>query len=208
MKKSELVAQGAGLAAAGLIGAIVAILLNTGQMQLDLRKIDWNAIAAVATAIATAVALWSSWNAIRLPEKERARERRAATREVLRGARGAIVLFRVALKVYGGQTWKSVIARRLRAKALHLHATIDRLLTKPNLSDGAISTGIGAMQILKEVEEASDIFFERDGIDFGTRAQAHLEPIVPLVKLVRLRYKKVKAYSDKHAEGSPRIRGI
>jgi hypothetical protein len=59
--------------------------------------------------------------------------------------------------------WSSWHARRLGARAAHLRGTLDRLLTKPHLTDGVITTGVGAMQILSEVVEASNLFFATTG---------------------------------------------
>jgi hypothetical protein len=114
----------------------------------------------------------------------------------------AIVIFRVAYRVYPGEFWQSARVRRIKSKAAHTQAVLARLIQKPELTDGAISAGLGAMQILTEVDEASAVFFEKDGMDFGGRAEKRLRPIWPLVSQVRLRYRKVRDYNLRKRKGS------
>ena len=113
---------------------------------------NWDAIAAIATAIATIVALWASTSALEAPEKQKLADRKEGTLEILRAAEDSLVLHKHLCDLIEKQKkWPDTDVVSIRIKADHLRMTLDRLLSRAHLSDGAIAVGAGCMSILSTI---------------------------------------------------------
>lgn len=124
-------------------------------------SVNWDAVAAVSTLAATIVALFASWLAIKVPEWSRNAERLSATHEILLAVQETVLLFYGARKLAESSTWDGDLVSIIRIRSSHLYVTIDRLISRPYLSDGAIAVGAGAMSVLDEIKKiptAAEIF--------------------------------------------------
>jgi type II secretory pathway pseudopilin PulG len=172
--------------------------------------IDWEAVSAIGTIAATLVALFASWLAIRAPEWSRRADRREATSEVLRATGEAIEIYRGAAQLVAEKSWPDDLVTLIRIRADHLYATLDRLIGRPSLTDGAIAVGAGAMSILaairnipsstETVREVSarggDPRFARM-VETVRPAKLVLESAADVVEVVERRVERVRAYANR-----------
>ena len=175
--------------------------------------IDWDAVSAVGTLLASAIALLASWLAMKAPEWNKQADRRESTHEVLRATSEALTLFDEAKTLaIINNTWSTKPVTSFRIRATHLHETIDRLISRPSLSDGAITIGAGAMSILvmlrsletrEELQEKYMAQRSRKGgdlvaamyIDAVPAAAATIESTQEVVDIVQERMARVKRYA-------------
>ena len=137
-------------------------------------EIDWEAISAVGTVSASFIALFASWLAIRAPEWARAAERKEATDEVVFATREALSLYEFARSLTAPEMgWPTEAVLPMRIKAGHLTVTLDRLISRPSLSDGAIATGAGALNIMEVLASLQTV--EETRRDAIARAPAGIE---------------------------------
>ncbi|THK35656.1 hypothetical protein EHS39_23830 [Ensifer sp. MPMI2T] len=151
----------------------------------------WEAIGAVATAIATIVALWA---AVVVPKKERAEDRSEATHEVLRATAEAVKLFDQALKL---STSDQSALGRMAAQARHQSFALDRLLNRTSLSDGAIVTGAGPLQLLEAIARQLETSRPSSQIGFARFVASELSPYEVIVPDVHDRAQRVAKYAVK-----------
>lgn len=170
-------------------------------------SIDWNAIGAISTASAAIIALLASWLALKAPEWSRKAERRDATQEVLRAVREALAVYHGAAKLVESKAWPDDLTSLIRIRASHLHATLDRLLNRPSLTDGAIAIGAGAMSVLNAIigipnsQEAKERAFARSHnpnlaqfIDVMGPAKVVLDSAGKVVEVIEVRVRRVEDY--------------
>jgi hypothetical protein len=147
--------------------------------------IDWNGVEAVATIGLILVAAYAATIAVYAPRWQRARERSETTAAVLSATREAILLFDEAKMVFARASWRDQASAMLAARADHLHMTIERLLNRPELSEGAIVAGSGAMRLLEAIMGGRDMIFSGNGgAGFGKLALEVLFPVDPIVPVV------------------------
>lgn len=170
--------------------------------------IDWDAVSAVGTLLASAIALLASWLALKAPEWNKQADRRESTHEVLRATAEAITLFNEAKALANVDTWPAKPVTSVRIRAAHLHEAMDRLISRPSLSDGAITIGAGAMTILvilsalKTTEELQEKFLI-DGLSHNMlpditelpAAKRTLGVTQEVVNIVQERMQRVKRYA-------------
>lgn len=123
----------------------------------------WSGLSAIAAAFAAAVSAFAVIQAVYLPDRERAKDRSEATHEIMEASAKAVSLFNQALWI-SKREGNRLEFGELSPRASHLHVALDRLLNRPSLSDGAIITGAGAMQlmdaVIKQEEEYSKARYE------------------------------------------------
>jgi hypothetical protein len=115
-------------------------------------KTNWEAVSAISTAVATIVALAASWLALKSPQWDRERDRLSTAREILRASREAILVFYGLQRLFSLGSRDESVIRTIRIRCDHIFFTLDRLLSRPNLSDGIIAVGAGAMSILQAIK--------------------------------------------------------
>jgi hypothetical protein len=113
---------------------------------------NWEALSAIGSLSAAFVALLASWLALRAPEWNKRGDRREATEEVLHATSEALEIYRGAADLVNERVWPDDLVTLIRIRAAHLHATLDRLIGRPSLTDGAIAVGAGAMSILAAIQ--------------------------------------------------------
>lgn len=173
-------------------------------------SIDWNAIGAISTAAAAIIALLASWLALKAPEWSRKAERQDATLEVLRAVKEAVAIYGGAAESVANKAWPDDLASLIRIRAMQLHATLDRLLNRPSLTDGAIAIGSGAMSVLAAIiaipnsQEARERAFSRSHdsklarfIDVVGPAKIVLDSAGQVVEVVQARARKVEDYLNR-----------
>jgi hypothetical protein len=109
---------------------------------------NWDAISAIATAIATFFALGFSYLALTAPERESRRQRRESTLEILRSTDLAFEILGDAEDLVEGPRWDDRELGKLQAKADHGKRALEQLIQRPSLTDGAIFTGAGAIALM------------------------------------------------------------
>jgi len=114
----------------------------------DLNWQNWDAVGAMATVFATAVALIFSWLALRAPMREGQRQRRESTLEVLRATEAALASFAELEQMVTEPGWDDRKLARQQVKADHGKRALEHLIQRPSLTDGAIFTAAGAIAIL------------------------------------------------------------
>jgi hypothetical protein len=172
--------------------------------------VDWSAVSAVGTLLASAIALLASWLALKAPQWSKQADRRESTQEVLAASNEALKLYDEAYALTSDdQKWPTVTV--LRIKSIHLHETLNRLIARPSLTDGAITVGAGAMSILamlqslETVEEIRQkrmarITNSKEGrivammTIASTPAKETIEAAQELVDVVRQRIRRVEIY--------------
>lgn len=118
--------------------------------------IDWNAVSALGSILASFVALFVAWLALKAPEWGKRADRREASAEVLSAAEEALGLYKEAHQMaVVDEKWPSEKVIPLRIRASHLHETLDRLISRPWLTDGVIAVGAGAMSILSTIKSTA-----------------------------------------------------
>lgn len=154
--------------------------------------IDWSAVAAIGTILLALVAAYAATIAVYAPRWQRRRERAEATAEVLSATREAILLFDEAKMVFARASWRDAASATLAARADHLRMTLDRLLDRPQLTDGAIVAGSGAIRLLEAIMQGRDMIFSGNGgAGFGKLALEVLFPVDPIVPVVEDRAVRV-----------------
>ena len=179
-------------------------------------SIDWNAVSAIGTLLASAIALLVSWLALKAPEWSKKKDRRESTGEVLAASNQALNLYYEAqILAAEDNKWPTKAVSVIRIKSAHLHETLNRLVSRPSLTDGAISVGAGAMSILamlqslQTTEEVRQERMARLGSSkegrFGammvmasTPAKETIEAAQELVEVVRQRISRVEEYTKKN----------
>ena len=122
------------------------------RAQRHVMKTNWEAVSAISTAVATIVALAASWLALKSPQWDRERDRLSTAREILRASREAILVFYGLQRLFSLGSRDESVIRTIRIRCDHIFFTLDRLLSRPNLSDGIIAVGAGAMSILQAIK--------------------------------------------------------
>lgn len=170
----------------------------------DQGAIDWNAVSAVSTAVAAIIALLTSGLALKAPEWSRKAERRDTTHEVLRAVEEAMAVYREAAKLVENGSWAEDLMFRTRIKASHLYGTLDRLIGRPCLTDGAIAVGTGAISVLAAVigipspNDAIERAMPRSSAPMpatANSAKVVIDAVAEIVKIVEERSVRVKLYS-------------
>lgn len=156
--------------------------------------LNWDAVGAISTALATIVALIASSFAVYAPVRERAKDRSESTYEVLCAAKEALELFEQASTIIRSD--QSSIAE-IGARAGHLRVAIDRLLNRNSLSDGAIVTGAGAIQLMDAIRVQCEESNRPTSSGLARRAPNLLAPYASVSSLVRERGKRVARYAVK-----------
>jgi hypothetical protein len=171
-------------------------------------NIDWEAVSAVGTLLASLIALFASWLAVKAPEWSKHADWKNSTGEVLKATQGALLIYNEARALTSNNNvLQSENVKRLRIRADHLKSALEVLLTRPSLSDGAIVLGSGcvsflaALQNLNTVEEygRNQAFFgDHDGeqalAGAIATAKAHVERIGEIVTVVTERMVRVENY--------------
>jgi hypothetical protein len=142
---------------------------------------NWEAIGAIATAVATIVALWSSWNAIRMPQRAEERARREATREIILASEEAVAIFEVSKGALAFPIAPPDALDTAAARADHICQTLDRLLNRTSLTDGAIATGAGAMRLMDAVVNAQALHRKNPNSVYPERELARADPVAVVV---------------------------
>ncbi len=176
-------------------------------------EIDWGAVGAFGTMSASIIALFASWLAIKAPQWNKNQDRRESTGEVLAAADEALRLYAEAhTMTVGTDKWSTKSVSVLRIKAAHLYETLDRLVGRPSLTDGAIAVGAGAMSILhllRSLETTEEIRQKKMArlanskesrvfammVDSATPARETIEAAQALVDVVQERICRVKKYA-------------
>ena len=115
---------------------------------------------------------------------------------MLSATREAILLFDEAKMVFARASWRDAPSAVLAARADHLHMTLDRLLNRPELTDGAIVAGSGAMRLLEAIMQGRDMIFSGNGgAGFGKLALEVLFPVDPIVPVVEDRAIRVARHA-------------
>lgn len=151
---------------------------------------NWTALGTLATMFATASALYFSWQALRAPLREAKRQRRESTLEVLRATRETQGLFHDARELVEASEWNDVSIGKLQAKAGLNRRALEQLIQRPSLTDGAIFTAAGAVELLElilsiELESAHvarALAAKREG---GFPGAVHVNPRQPAVALIK-----------------------
>jgi hypothetical protein len=76
---------------------------------------------------------------------------------VLSATREAILLFDEAKMVFARASWRDTASATLAARADHLRMALDRLLNLPELTDGTIIAGSGAIRLLEAIMQGRDM---------------------------------------------------
>lgn len=176
----------AGLAASAILWiayAIVAAVLDGAK------PADW--LGLVGAMLGTMMAIGG---AVMVDRYKVANERIESIREVIRASERGIELYDTARTTFKNLRWKSDEAAIIAAEADQWNATIDRLLSRPHLTDGAINIGTGSMRLMQSVRRAADVFQESNGDNFGDRAFDILIESVTVVENVTRRISSVKEY--------------
>lgn len=178
----------------GLIGSSLAtslvLVANTVTNE------NWNAVSAVATTLATIVAACAAAIAVLLPQRQRAEDRSEATAEILKSTAHAIAIFEEASDHFELAT-KNAKLQSFAAKAEFNHIALDRLLSRPSLTDGAIVTGAAGMKLLMGVmqqERSLKLIDKRPTI---VEIDDHINPLKPIVDEARKRAVRVASYAVK-----------
>ncbi len=109
---------------------------------------DWNMWSAIATAVATASALLFSLISLGAPARAEKRQRQATTEEVLYASSESLKVFYQVDHLVRSPHWNEEGLKFLKVKADHWRLTLERLIDRPFLTDGAIFTGAGAISLL------------------------------------------------------------
>ena len=154
---------------------------------------NWDAISAIATFVATATAFAFSLLALKAPGWERSEDRSEFTAEVLEATRDAIRIFQEAAKIAdsGDAAWERVAAR-----ARHTRTALTILLQRPSLTDGGITTGAGALQLLEAVIRQHELTTSPPPSNgLARRISSQLRLAIPIVQDVENRAQRVAAYA-------------
>jgi hypothetical protein len=175
--------------------------------------IDWSAVGAVGTLLASGIALLASWLALKAPEWNKSADRSESTNEVIKATEEALELYAQARQMVAANgNWASPTVITLRTRADHVYQTLDRLVGRPSLTDGAIAVGAGGMSIMailrrldttEEIRQArlsraSANSPERIGamfVDATAPARQSIEATQEIVKVVLERMDRVRKYA-------------
>lgn len=108
---------------------------------------------AIGAGLTLATLIWTAWvsiRAIRAPAEKEAQDRSDATMEILRATRDAILILGETKGLRSGDGDARTF---IKYRAFQLRSAFAYLLSKPNLTDGAIVVGAGACAILKAIED-------------------------------------------------------
>ena len=150
--------------------------------------VDWSEVWAILTIVLALAATYAATVAVYAPRWQRRRDRAEATADVLSATREAILLFDEAKMVFARASWRDAASATLAARADHLHMTLDRLLNRPELNDGTVIAGSGAMRLLEAIMGGRDMIFSGNGgAGFGKLALEVLFPVDPILPVVEER---------------------
>lgn len=110
---------------------------------------DWLQFIGGALGAALAVA-GAAVTDIQRQARARAADQASALREVVRAVDDALAVA-ADLKEFIARGIKDAERAQIAARACQCEATLDRLLNRPVLTDGAISIGAGAMQMMRYI---------------------------------------------------------
>ena len=195
--------------------ALVRRGINDEMICFGKGSIDWNAVSAIGTLLASAIALLASWLALKAPEWSKKRDRRESTGEILAASDEALNLYCEAqVLATGDNKWPTKAVSVLRIKSAHLHETLNRLVSRLSLTDGAIAVGAGAgamsiLAMLQSLQTADEIRRERTArlvsikerpfgammVDASTPVKETIEAAQELVEVVRKRIIDVKKHA-------------
>lgn len=156
----------------------------------------WNGVSAVSTAGAMFASLYAIYLAIVAPSRERAKDRSESTHEILRATAEAIDLFEKAKAVRLSSNDLPVLAK-LAGQAGHQGVALDRLLNRSSLSDGAIITGAGALQLTTAIIKQYDTYKAATLNGSERPASDELAPLDSMVRNIEDRAQRVADYAVK-----------
>lgn len=119
-------------------------------MTVDPWAFGWEALAAIATAAATLVALFAAVSALIAPQLEARRQWEESTEEILYAADDAFEIFDATRELLETD-WKDEDLAKLQARASCGRGALEQLVRRPSLTDGAVFTGAGAIALLEIV---------------------------------------------------------
>jgi len=158
--------------------------------------LDWDGINAIATFSAAAIALAATGVAVWLPRWTRLRDRSDTTNEIMGAVGEAIDLFHEANRHMGNSTSPGAI-KVLGAKASYLCTALDRMISRPELTDGAIIVAAGAIQLLGAIEAEAAKYREEKDLRFARMIVSDLTYFVGVVPIILERAQRVAAYAVK-----------
>lgn len=158
--------------------------------------LDWDGINAVATFSATAIALAATGVAVWMPRWTRLRDRSDTTNEIIEATGEAVDLFRDATRRMGNATCTRTI-KLLGAKASYLRVALDRMISRPELTDGAIAVAAGAIQILIAIEAEAAKYRNVNDSKFAPMIVSDLNYFGEVVPVILERAERVAAYAVK-----------
>jgi hypothetical protein len=154
-------------------------------------SVFWSAAAAVIALVAVLVGIIA-------PMQTKRRAWSGATAEVLRATEDSLSLFRQACDTFPNACYCDLSVSEIGARAAQFRVALDRLLNRAELSDGAIVTGAGAMQLMDAILEGKQENFAGPANTSVRRAVAALEPARAVVALVEERAGKVARNAIRH----------
>ena len=178
-----------GMAVAALVGVIAVLFIRIFSAG-DADSGDWLQFLGGGLGAGLAVFLAAALDD-RRRKAQLLQDRAEAIKEVLRATDAAMFIFTQAHRTFRNERWKSELAGGLAARASQLRETLERLLGRPALTDGAIFVGAGAKALMDIVTFASDVFSEENGIEFGNRAHQRLAAGAAVLGSIQNRYAKV-----------------
>jgi hypothetical protein len=101
-------------------------------------------------------------------------------------------------------SWRDVEIGKLCAKAVAQKTALERLISRPELTDGSIVTGAAAMSLLEGVECVWEVCFSGSGLNLTSRAQEEIDYARSMVDVIQDRAKRVAKYAIR--QGWPRAR--
>lgn len=123
------------------------------------------------------------------------RDRGSAISEVLRATDRAFEVYENAVKKFPFEGSESPTAAGICAEASQVRMTLDRLLSRPTLTDGAIEVGAGAIALMDTVISAGAMFLnnKNNGADASRRLMAGLT----ITDSIKKRRDKVRDYGER-----------
>lgn len=113
----------------------------------------WEAVSAIATGVATVVALGLPFLMDFLAKRRAKFERRDSVREILHAVDAALAHHRDMVRAVPPGGRLPYVMADLSAKADLTQATLHVLIARPGLTDGVISAGLGAAQLATGIAE-------------------------------------------------------
>lgn len=158
---------------------------------------DWNGINAVATFLAVLIAIVSTGMAVWLPFQIRLRHRSDTTNEILSAAGDAIDLFREANAKLGHGIVSTAKVKELGATSAFTRVALDRLISREELTDGAVFVGAGSIELLIAVEREAEKYRQVPQSQFAPQIISDLAYHVEVQPVILKRAKEVASYAVK-----------